>query len=128
MLNFEPGIVHPADPLVLHTAKPAAEPAVKVPELSHYRRELGSVVPRVATDDGVDPLHNPGVQVVTTYGQFSHPIFESLQGFGPDFASTVSDRKTQEDKALLKLCNFRFLWTEPKSQSFDASFGLVSWH
>ena len=66
-----------------------------------------------------DPLHNLGVQVATTYGHFSHPIFESLQGFGPDLASTMGDRKTQEGKALLKLYDFRFLRTELQSQSFD---------
>src|SRR5688572_9945989 len=101
MLIEEPDVVHPADPLVLHTAKPRAEPAIEVSKLSYHGRERGSVVPRISSDNSVDPLHNLGVQISTTYGQLSHPIFESLQGFGPDFPSTVSDRKTQEGKALL---------------------------
>ena len=112
---MEPSVVHPADPLVLHTAKPGAKPAIEVSELLYHGRERGSIVPRVSPDDCVDPFHSLGVQVATTDGQFSHPIFESLQGFGPDLASTMGDRKTQEGKALLKLCNFRFLRAELQS-------------
>ena len=96
-------------PLELHTAKPHADPGVKLLEVpATGRKASGEVICR-APDDSVQFHDHTSIQIVVTWGQLSDLVLELLHGLVPHAPRVDGQMEPEEVIPLPIGRNLRFL-------------------
>jgi hypothetical protein len=103
-------------PLQLHTAKPHADPGVKLLERPATSRELSSEVVRRTPDNLVKFLDHGSVKITVAYGKFPYLGFELLHGFVPHASGVGRKKEPQELIPFPEGCNLRLLGAQGEAQ------------
>jgi hypothetical protein len=103
-------------PLQLHTAKPHADPGVKLLERPATSRKLSSEVVRRTPDNLVKFLDHGSVKIMVAYGKFPYLGFELLHGFLPHASGTRRNKEPQELIPFPEGCNLRLLGTQRETE------------